>query len=190
MSRTTITIGVLVLLFAFVTYLLAFGPNSEKNEQDLKNDAEQNLLDDSEQDLADDSETESVNDNEQDLADDSETESVNDNEEKNEEEEANVQEISDEEKLITQEQFIQCLKENNVVIFGSVTCPYCAQLVDSLGGYEVVAPIYVECSEDPTRCRDEMQTRGVPEIQIDGVLYQGGRSPAQIGAAAGCVLDR
>ncbi len=180
MSRTTIIIGVLVLLFAFVTYLLAFGPNSENTEQDLS--------DDSEQDLSDDSEIESVDDNEEDLEDDSEAESVDDSEEENEEEEAVDQEISDQEKLIIQEQFIQCLKENRVVIFGSVTCPYCAQLVNSLGGYEVVDPIYVECSEDPTRCRDEMQTRGVPEIQVDGVLYQGMRSPAQIGEEVGCVL--
>lgn len=143
MNRTTIIIGVLILVLVLVTYLLAFSPDLDGTELDLTDDTEQDPIDD-------------------------------DDEEKS---------------VIIQEQFIQCLKENNVVIFGSVTCPYCAQLVNSLGGYEVVAPIYVDCSQYPNRCKDEMQTRGVPEIQIDGVLYQESRLPANIGTEAGCVLN-
>lgn len=88
----------------------------------------------------------------------------------------------------SQEQLIQCLDEKNVVIYGSATCPYCRELVNSLGGYEMVDPIYVECSLYSSRCTDEMQTTGVPEIQIDGVLYQGSRAPSDIASQAGCTF--
>ena len=87
------------------------------------------------------------------------------------------------------EELVSCLEENGVVIYGSVTCPFCYQLAQSFGGYEVVDSIYVECSRDRERCDSEMQTRGVPEIQINGVLYQGSRDPGAIGRAAGCEFE-
>ncbi|MGM0629469.1 MAG: peptidoglycan-binding protein, partial [Patescibacteria group bacterium] len=68
--------------------------------------------------------------------------------------------------------FIECLKEAEVVIYGTPTCPFCDQLVESFGGYDAVSPIYVNCQESFDRCKDEMQTSGVPEIQINGELYQ------------------
>ncbi len=103
-----------------------------------------------------------------------------------EEEEEEAEETSVSSSL---EELVSCLEENGVVIYGSVTCPFCYQLAQSFGGYEVVDSIYVECSRDRERCDSEMQTRGVPEIQINGVLYQGSRDPGAIGRAAGCEFE-
>ncbi len=81
---------------------------------------------------------------------------------------------------------IDCLAEAGVVIYGSVTCPFCTQLAESLGGYDAIDPIYVECPDDPERCEAEMYGRGVPEIQIEGEFYQGSRDPVDLAEAVGC----
>lgn len=86
------------------------------------------------------------------------------------------------------DELVACMKEKGVMIYGSVTCPFCTQLADKFGGAETVAPIYVECTQDGQRCRDEMLGRGVPEIQIGGEMYRESRDPAEIGRAAGCNL--
>jgi len=82
--------------------------------------------------------------------------------------------------------FIQCLADAGVVIYGSRTCPACAQLVESFGGYDKIALIYVECNEEREKCSSEMQTNYVPEIQIQGELYSGPRSPDNIADAVSC----
>ncbi len=98
-------------------------------------------------------------------------------------------EIASDEPLKTSgNDFIYCLKEAGVVIYGTPTCPYCSQLALSFGGYDIIEPIYVDCQKEYARCTDEMQTRGVPEIQIKGVLYQESREPEVIGREAGCVM--
>lgn len=84
------------------------------------------------------------------------------------------------------EGLVACLDQAGLVIYGSFTCPVCTRLADSFGGYEALDPIYVECSDEPNRCHQEMQTRYVPEIQIEGELYQGSREPADLAEAAGC----
>ncbi len=87
------------------------------------------------------------------------------------------------------EELVACMAEAGVVIYGSVTCPFCTQLADAFGGADVVKPIYVECTEDRERCMNEMIGRGVPEIQIRGEMYRGpSRQPADIGREAGCNL--
>ncbi len=83
---------------------------------------------------------------------------------------------------------MDCLKKEGVVIYGSKTCPACAQLVNTFGGYDVIAPIYVECMEDGARCSAEQETGYVPEIQIKGELYKGGRSPEAIANEVGCSI--
>lgn len=86
------------------------------------------------------------------------------------------------------EELVACLRDSGVTIYGSVTCPYCNQLAQSFGGYDVIDSIYVECSKEPDRCKDEMLGRGVPEIQINGEMYQGPRNPRDIGKAASCEM--
>ncbi len=90
-------------------------------------------------------------------------------------------------------ELVQCLQEKNVVVYGSYTCPACSQLVDDFGGSDVIKPIYVECTgiageEEANRCENEMQTRYVPEIQIDGELYEGSRSPQALAEEISCEI--
>ncbi len=89
---------------------------------------------------------------------------------------------------VTPEAFVQCLADAGVVVYGSNTCPACTQFANSLGGYDVIAPIYVECTEEWERCSVEMQGNFVPEIQIDGVLYEGSRAPEELARVTGCEL--
>lgn len=83
-------------------------------------------------------------------------------------------------------EFNDCMAENGVVIYGSRTCPFCTQLVNLLGGKDATSSVYVECSEFPERCRNEMIGSGVPEIQINGKMYQGARTIESLAAATGC----
>jgi glutaredoxin len=82
---------------------------------------------------------------------------------------------------------IKCLYDAKVIIYGSRTCPYCVQLVESFNGYDAVDLIYVECTENRDRCINEMKSDYVPEIQIDGNLYTGERSPEGIANEVNCI---
>ncbi len=84
------------------------------------------------------------------------------------------------------EKLIKCLEEKGVVIYGGVYCPFCTQLAESLGGYDAIEAIYVECTEEEERCNAEMQTEFVPEIQIRGELYEGEILPEDIAREVGC----
>ncbi len=84
---------------------------------------------------------------------------------------------------------VNCLAENNVVIYSSVTCSASIELVNSFGGYEAIKPIYVECSNQEERCVSEMKTNFVPEIQIDGEVYNGPRGPEILAGITGCEID-
>ncbi len=85
-------------------------------------------------------------------------------------------------------ELVECLDDNDVLIYGAEWCPYCTELAESFGGYDVVDPIWVECTEEEQRCEQEMIDEGVPEIQIDGEMYHGVREPESIGEAVGCEI--
>lgn len=105
------------------------------------------------------------------------------------EEEGEESDVPEEDLTVSQlEDLIVCLNDADVVIYGTPTCPYCTKLVDSLGGSNVVEPIYVNCFEEEARCREEMKGRGVPEIQIEGEMYQGSRDPQDIASVVGCEI--
>jgi glutaredoxin len=88
------------------------------------------------------------------------------------------------------EEFNQCLADNGIVIYGSEWCPYCKQLVETLGGYNALGSVYVECTKEEQRCQQEMIGRGVPEIQINGKMYQGSRSLEGLSQATGCPIPK
>lgn len=85
-------------------------------------------------------------------------------------------------------QLVECLAEANVIVYGSRTCPECTRFAMQFGGYDVIDPIYVECADNPEECQANMQTKGVPEVQIDGVLARD-RSKAGLAAQTGCPYD-
>ncbi len=88
------------------------------------------------------------------------------------------------------ENLVSCLKNKDVVVYGSKTCPACASLAEGFGGYDVISSIYVECTEEREKCDAVKETKYVPEIQIAGEVYNGNRSPAQIAAAVNCPFEK
>ncbi len=89
---------------------------------------------------------------------------------------------------IGSDNFISCLYENEVVIYGTPTCPYCLQLIAEYDAYEDFEKIYVNCNEDMERCSNEMLTDGVPEVQIAGKLLQEWASPEVLTQKTNCTL--
>jgi hypothetical protein len=85
------------------------------------------------------------------------------------------------------ENFISCLEQEGVRIYGSKTCPYCQDLVMMFGGYELIDPIYVECPEEQELCA-ETKTGLVPEVQIKGELYEEERTLDNLAQATNCEL--
>jgi len=92
------------------------------------------------------------------------------------------------EKSILSDQFVQCLVDRGMVVYASKTCPACNQFAQELGGYNKVESLFVECSENQERCANEMKTRFVPEIQINGEVYQGPRDIESLSRITGCEL--
>ncbi len=84
--------------------------------------------------------------------------------------------------------FNECLAEEGMVIYGSAFCPACTSLVETLGGHEAARPVYVECTEEEQRCAEESKTSYVPEVQIDGELYEGPRTLEDFSRETGCPL--
>ncbi|MEX0920044.1 MAG: hypothetical protein WDZ69_00495 [Candidatus Pacearchaeota archaeon] len=87
-------------------------------------------------------------------------------------------------------EFNDCLAENGMVIYGSQTCPACRNLVETMGGYESVESVFVECTQEGERCQNEMKTNYVPEIQINGEIYEGSRSLEAFAERTGCQLPQ
>lgn len=85
-------------------------------------------------------------------------------------------------------EFNQCLADNGVVIYGSVWCSACKNLVSTLGGYDAVEPVYVECTQEEQRCQNEAKSGYVPEIQINGEQYEGSRTLESFSEITGCQL--
>lgn len=83
---------------------------------------------------------------------------------------------------------INCLADNGLVIYGSEWCPACTQLAESFGGYDAIEPIYVECTEYQEKCSENQKTDYIPEIQIEGELYEGGRTPQDLADKLDCNL--
>lgn len=87
------------------------------------------------------------------------------------------------------QQFVDCLDQAGLKIYGAKSCGYCQQLVNMLGGYDVVDPIYVECSENQQLC----QEKGIeyyPTILINGSKFEGSRNYQALSQATGCPLPQ
>jgi hypothetical protein len=90
--------------------------------------------------------------------------------------------------LDQQRAFAQCLVDAGMVVYVSRTCPACSAFSRLLGGYDVADGLFVECSLSGLRCEAEMQTNYVPEIQINGELFEGDRDLESLSSATGCDL--
>jgi hypothetical protein len=90
-----------------------------------------------------------------------------------------------EEDLILIADFMTCLAGKNVKIYGANWCGYTKQLVENLGGFDVVSPIYVECTEEDALCAEE-EVQGYPTIKIDGEVVNIERTLEGFAEATGC----
>lgn len=81
--------------------------------------------------------------------------------------------------------FAKCLQEAGFVIYGANWCGWTKQLVQMLGGWEVVSPIYVECMEEAELCQ-EKNVSAYPTILINNEQYQGERTFEGFSSATGC----
>ena len=85
--------------------------------------------------------------------------------------------------------FNDCLAEQGMKIYGADWCPHCKTVVATLGGYDAVSSVYVECTEQQARCQSEMVGTGVPEIQFNGNVYRGARTIEAFSDLTGCALQ-
>ena len=84
---------------------------------------------------------------------------------------------------------IQCLVEADVLVYGSRYCLSCSELIEKLGGYDKIDPIYIECEENRDKCLGELKTGYVPEIQIKGEIYTGEETLNDIAKEVGCLIE-
>lgn len=88
----------------------------------------------------------------------------------------------------SQREFAQCLVDAGMVVYASYTCPACSDFAQDLGGYDIAPGLFVECSEQPMECQNNMQTNFVPEIQINGELHDGDRDLVSLAEKTGCEI--
>jgi glutaredoxin len=81
----------------------------------------------------------------------------------------------------------QCLTDKGVVLYGTKTCPHCANQKKAFG--DAVRYInYVECTTEIQLCR-EKGISSVPAWEIDGMLYLGERTLDSLAEMAGCPFE-
>lgn len=85
--------------------------------------------------------------------------------------------------------FVNCLDKAGVKIYGAKWCPHCQELVNRLGGYDIVDPIYVECTENKQLCQ-EKGIQAYPTILINGSEYHGPRTYQALSQATGCPVPQ
>ena len=85
------------------------------------------------------------------------------------------------------EKFITCLKDANFVIYGANWCGWTKKLVEMLGGFDTIKPIYIECSEEKEVC-EENGVNGYPTILVQGEQYKGARTFEDFSATTGCEI--
>lgn len=82
--------------------------------------------------------------------------------------------------------FVSCLKDKGVKIYGASWCGWTQKLVvETFGGLAMVSSIYVECTEQTELCTQE-QISGYPTIKINGQTYSGDRSLKDLAEKTGC----
>lgn len=84
-------------------------------------------------------------------------------------------------------EFVACLQEAGFVVYGANWCSWTNELVQTLGGWSIVAPIYVECEEQIELCQ-EKEIQGYPTILINDEPFQGARTFEDFSSATSCQL--
>lgn len=84
--------------------------------------------------------------------------------------------------------FAQCLAENGAVMYGTYSCPYCAEEKRAFGDAFRLVP-YVECTKTPNECV-EAGVNAVPTwIFKDGRKFEGLQGLERLAEISGCELQ-
>jgi len=82
--------------------------------------------------------------------------------------------------------FMNCLADKGVKIYGANWCGWTKKfVVETIGGFDIAEPVYVECTENTEECSDA-GVSGYPTTQINGEAYSGSRDFAGLAAVTGC----
>ena len=100
----------------------------------------------------------------------------------------NIEEVIVDDMDYPSAEFIQCLADAGMIIYGSSSCGACASLAEQFGGYDAMSPIYVECRDFQERCDTEKQVNYVPEVQINGLVFQDRKTLENFAIETGCEL--
>ncbi len=85
-------------------------------------------------------------------------------------------------------EFVSCLATKDFKIYGANWCGWTKKLVvDTFGGFDIVEPIYIECTEKKDVCASE-GVEGYPTIKVNGETYEGGRDFKSFEAFTGCAV--
>ncbi len=100
----------------------------------------------------------------------------------------NTQELTDEEisEVIS---FNKCLASKGIIVYGANWCGYTKNLVQSLGGFDLIEPIYVECTQEEELCNKNKIT-GYPTVTLNGVVINPDRSFEGFAKVTDCVAPK
>jgi hypothetical protein len=96
-----------------------------------------------------------------------------------------VQELSEED-VVALGSFMSCLADKNVVVYGANWCGYTNSLVNNLGGFSVIEPIYVECTVEEELC-SQQNIVSFPTIKMNGEAVNIARTIDGFAGLTGCV---
>ncbi len=192
-KKSIIIVGVILVLI--IGTLIAFAMRepvaidspdySEEIEIDEEDYPEEETEEDLDFEMGDEAEEEGDEDvgELEDIEEESDEDGENDYEEV-EEPDYEYEDLTEEEKELVG--LVTCLAEQGIVIYGSMRCPACRQMVEDFGGREIIDPIYVECTEERERCINEQQTELIPEIHLQGRIISGLQRPSYLADESGC----
>lgn len=99
-----------------------------------------------------------------------------------------IENISIEKDSVKITTLIDCLADKGVKIYGANWCEYTKKfVVETIGGFGIAAPIYVECTENEAECSDA-GVKGYPTTKINGRHYNGERTLQGLAQATGCKI--
>lgn len=96
-----------------------------------------------------------------------------------------VQELSEED-VVALGSFMSCLADKNVVVYGANWCGYTNSLVNNLGGFSIIEPIYVECTVEEELC-SQQNIVSFPTIKMNGEAVNIARTIDGFAGLTGCV---
>jgi len=85
-----------------------------------------------------------------------------------------------------QKNFYTCLSDNQVILYGQIGTNVTTAQLNALGSSPYLNYIYFDCSGDNLQTCISRNVTLVPTWEIDGILYSGSFTPADLQSLTGC----